>query len=971
MQISRSRVSLIYVALIVGLLALTGASSYLSSLNMEKQTDHVVHDAIPLSSAASDLLTDLINQETGIRGYMITADSKYLDPFEEGKAQLREDLETLRSFEEAYPSLKQIIENEAVPQIDRMQQHYNNQINRIQTGQTADARNRIDTGKQLMDQFRLIHTKLIAEIEKISEDAYAQTRQAGGLTRTIIAISGILALIIGVLSGFIFSRAHRAEAALRKSEETYRFMAESLEAQNEEIIAQQEEQQRTLEKLSSREAELEIITGFQEKLTGMTEMKSFMNHSLPGLLAALKMDCALVVIRNREHSGRFEIVHALGYPDELPPSIESELFGPARRVFDERQPIECIRNASAAERGFHLGITQALDRYYPLFDDEQNVIGFLLLTAYRTMTSSEQQERLSTGLIRQFELAFLAQMISEDRRQKALHLSELNDQLTLEKAYIAEQRDLIENILESTHEGMMLCDANGYVLFANHRMRDYYRLNEKLDHHLIDYLKRIENKTPSFAHACLAMEGLLNGSLDRLSERFTYVPEGEKQPRHAEVYASKVGDKETTGYLGVLFVFRDRTEEEKVDEMKNEFISIVSHELRTPLSSVLGFIEILLHRTLPPERQQKYLETVYKEANRLSTLINDFLDLQRMESGRQVYHFAPVELTSLLQEVIDQWQGKQSHDIVLHAAGREVWVRADVDRLRQVVHNLLSNAIKYSPAKDRVDIRLIDGEATVQLEIQDYGLGIPEEAKAKLFSKFYRVDNSDRRQIGGTGLGLAIVKEIVDAHGGKISFESEMGQGSTFTVELALHDVPSIEGSIVVLEDDDNLAKLIRLALARLGSPSVHLRSAEEGIIALQRARHNPPVLCIVDIHLEGVKTGWDFIAELYRDPKSHRTPVIVSTALDLPADYQEKDIEKYLKKPFSMDKLLRVARELLQDQSRLPAYIFPEQDEKHITSSLTKNGIEVEEVKHAEDTIEVKIKQKPPENAGHSAPDE
>jgi CheY-like chemotaxis protein len=378
--------------------------------------------------------------------------------------------------------------------------------------------------------------------------------------------------------------------------------------------------------------------------------------------------------------------------------------------------------------------------------------------------------------------------------------------------------------------------------------------------------------------------------------------------------------------------------------------------LRTPLASVLGFVEILLNRQLTADKQKKYMETIYREATRLSNLINDFLDLQRMESGKQVYHFSPIEAAAVVREVAEQWQGKQNHYIHVHAEDAELWAKADADRLRQVLHNLLSNAIKYSPEADRVDVRIFRSEGRIVLEIQDYGLGIPLEAKESLFSKFYRVDNTDRRQIGGTGLGLAIVKEIMEAHHGTVSFESAMGEGSTFRIELELYRMQSLEQRIVILEDDDNLAKLMQVALSKLGLPTVQLRSTEEAMLLLDRMERETPLLFIVDILLEGVKTGWDFLAYLYASPYFNRVPVVVSTALDQPADYHEKEVERYLKKPFTMERLLEVVSSLLTHGSK-PVYVFPAQDEAVISSSLQRSGIDFQNITREEDTIIVGIK--------------
>ncbi|MCR8636066.1 ATP-binding protein [Paenibacillus radicis (ex Xue et al. 2023)] len=966
MKITRYNVSLLYVIIIISLLAFVSISSYVASTNMEKELNSVVNEVIPLSGVAGNIFEDMINQETGLRGYIVSGDERYLESYELGKQQLTPDLEIMANYQKTYPGLKSLMEGDMLPQIKRLQDYYISQILLVQNGNIEDARSRITNGKTMMDRFRQLHIKVITEIDTIADSAYKDANQAGRSARVIIAVGGGLALIIGLLSAFIFSRANRAEAALRKSEETYRYMAESLEAQNEEIIAQQEEQEQTLEKLSQREQELETISTYQEKLTGSLEMSLFLESSIPALLDSLKMDAALLVMKStkdddptdtqgEEASDPYTILYSTGYPQQLPRKVKTVLFGPALRVLTEKIPIECRRDLSPLELGIHQSMSHALDQYYPVFDDNNEVIGFLLLTSYLT-TRSEQRGRIAKGLVRQFGLAFLAQLMNEERHRQSIRLEQLNDQLMHEKDFIGNQRDLINNILESTHEGMMFCDSKGTLLFVNHRMSDYISLNQQIDQNWNELNTFINETNPSFMPIYLSIEGLLNGSLDKLTERFVYTDQ-DNQQRHVELYATKVGDKDNQ--VGYLFVFRDRTEEEKVDEMKNEFVSIVSHELRTPLASVLGFIEILLHRQLSPEKQQKYMETIYKEANRLSTLINDFLDLQRMESGKQVYHFAPVDLVSLLEEASYQWRSKQSHQLELHVPENEVWIRADSDRFKQIIHNLLSNAIKYSPQANKVDVRIEQNGEQIKLLITDYGLGIPDEAKDKLFSKFYRVDNSDRRQIGGTGLGLAIVKEIVDAHQGSITFISEMGKGTTFTVELKSHKVPSAEDSIIILEDDDNLAKLIQVGLTRLNVRTVHLRSAEEGIIAINQIRSLGPQLCIVDIHLEGTKTGWDFISELYKHPDYFRTPVIVSTALEPPMNYHEKDFEKFLRKPFSMEKLLEVAEQLINNKANPTAYIFPAQDEEHIKNSLEKNGIHINEITRDQDTIQVELSHK------------
>lgn len=325
MNVTRSNVSLLYVVLIIALLALVSVSSYIASTNMEAELNSVVQEAIPLSALAENILGDVVNQETGVRGFEVTSDEKYLDPYEQGKAQLAKDLELMAVYQKKYPNLKSLMEGDILPQIQKLQEHYNSQVELVRAGKLDEARARLINGKMLMDRFRQLHLKIRTDIDTIGTDAYNDAEKAGHIARIIIATGGAVAVVIGAFSAFIFNRANRAEAALRRSEETYRYMAESLEAQNEEIIAQQEEQEQTLEKLSQREQELETISSYQEKLSGSLNMNQFLESSIPALLSSLQMDAALLVMKSQARgvealSGQqtaYDILFAIGYPSKL------------------------------------------------------------------------------------------------------------------------------------------------------------------------------------------------------------------------------------------------------------------------------------------------------------------------------------------------------------------------------------------------------------------------------------------------------------------------------------------------------------------------------------------------------------------------------------------------------------------------------------------------------------------------------
>jgi PAS domain S-box-containing protein len=239
-----------------------------------------------------------------------------------------------------------------------------------------------------------------------------------------------------------------------------------------------------------------------------------------------------------------------------------------------------------------------------------------------------------------------------------------------------------------------------------------------------------------------------------------------------------------THFVGIV---SDITQQKEAERVKNELVATVSHELRTPLTSLRGFAELMLERDYPPEKQKKFLGIINKEATRLTNLINDFLDIQRIESGRQIYHFDKLAVVPLLEETAALFRGSNTaHEFRVSAEEACFNVWADPDRLRQVLFNLVSNAVKFSPAGGVVELRVRRDGIYAICSVADHGVGIPPEALPKLFTKFYRVDNTDTRKIGGTGLGLALVKEIVEAHKGRIWVESERGRGSIFSFAVPL-----------------------------------------------------------------------------------------------------------------------------------------------------------------------------------------
>ncbi|MCZ8080027.1 MAG: HAMP domain-containing sensor histidine kinase [Rhodobacteraceae bacterium] len=243
--------------------------------------------------------------------------------------------------------------------------------------------------------------------------------------------------------------------------------------------------------------------------------------------------------------------------------------------------------------------------------------------------------------------------------------------------------------------------------------------------------------------------------------------------------------------LDELRLERDRVQ--AAYEVKSQFVSVVSHELRTPLTSINGALGLLRTGAYDndPAKARNILEIAHKNSIRLSALINDLLDLQKIESGQMSYNFDEIDLASIVEECIGSMETfAQTYGITFDFTPPEemVIVHADRDRLHQVLDNLMSNAVKFSRRGETVILRILTKADRILVEVEDHGVGIPPDSREKVFGRFTQVDSSDRRSHGGTGLGLNIAQEIMAAHGGTVTYTSKLGEGSTFVIDFPMKD---------------------------------------------------------------------------------------------------------------------------------------------------------------------------------------
>ena len=343
---------------------------------------------------------------------------------------------------------------------------------------------------------------------------------------------------------------------------------------------------------------------------------------------------------------------------------------------------------------------------------------------------------------------------------------------------------------------------------------------------------------------------------------------------------------------GLVWVLRDVTELAQIDEMKSEFISIVSHELRTPLTAIKGFTDLILEGEVGEvsEQQRDFLEIVQSNSDRLVALINDMLDISRIESGRislNPEHLdipaAVADAIAALRPLIEDKELRVQTELVEEPAQ----IVADRARLQQILTNLISNACKYTPAGGWVTVRSEALEGQIALSVSDTGIGIPPEALPHIFSKFYRVDQPQTREVGGTGLGLAITKSLVEMHGGKIAVASRAGVGTTVRFTLPASG-PSESGAGSAPFDGDARTGLVLLvsgdaaerdaweaAIRAVQADVVVARGTSAAAAVGEAELHRPSVIVARCGSGEGLLNFDELLEELHADADLRRTPIV------------------------------------------------------------------------------------------------
>ncbi|CAM3773460.1 ATP-binding protein [Alkalicoccus chagannorensis] len=685
---------------------------------------------------------------------------------------------------------------------------------------------------------------------------------------------------------------------------TMRENEEELQAQNEELQAQQEMLEDALDQTEKEKNKIDRYSQLNQTMSTKLDKEAFLTSIFRYVNELYPNDRSILYLLEEND------YRAMGLTKQgIAQWKEADKSSWITRLKEEAH-IHVTREATPEEKGIADGAVQAHDYYTAVKDANGTIFALFACTRFGYPYTEEDMEEIES-LMSHIALGLERSVVYEE---------------------ITRARKLSQDILDNVNEAIQFVDDDGAMLQNNDAMEElltYENTAEAVpaEEWMGEMLHRAEEEQAleAFYRAMLEQE-----TKETLSQQF----ELKDGSRVITVYGTAVYNDDER--VGTVFVYRDMTREHELDKMKSELVSTVSHELRTPLSSVLGFTELLLTKELKPERQKRYLSTIHKEAKRLTNLINDFLDLQRMEAGSQPYQMEDLSMDAVAMDVIYQFKNEQKHRLSFVDQSYAAKVEGDRERLYQVLTNLVSNAVKFSPEGGEVTIHFSNSGSDLLVAVEDEGLGIPPEAKDSLFNKFQRIDNSDRRNIGGTGLGLAICREIVERHGGRIWVESETGQGSTFFFRLPLkhqqqaRTVTTPEGypkgaSVVIVEDDTSLALLLSEELRSHGFRVIHHLNPEHAYRDIVRT---VPAAVVVDLMLGEATDGWDLIQRLKEEQTTNDIPIIISSALDRSDEKVQKyGIEQYLTKPYPPQDLSAALLKSIQESrgTEKGAILFPD----------------------------------------------
>jgi two-component system phosphate regulon sensor histidine kinase PhoR len=375
---------------------------------------------------------------------------------------------------------------------------------------------------------------------------------------------------------------------------------------------------------------------------------------------------------------------------------------------------------------------------------------------------------------------------------------------------LVEEKEKLAHTIESLYAGLILIGSKGKLMQMNARARLIFGVRDNpVGKHYRDVIQHeaaLAAIERMLALGTRGENGLSDLDGNQIAEEISVIEPETGEERIYQMHAAQVRDEQQT-YIGTAIIFNDVTELRNLERMKTEFVAIAAHELRTPMTPIKGFISMLAQDnedSFTFEERQEYYGIIEQNVDRLSRLINDLLNVTRIERGVALQLFwEKVDLTELAESVFEVQRGMtntEKHVLIVDSVPDHVYATVGKDQIEQVLQNLVSNAIKYSPNGGEVRIIIRDEPETntVLVGVKDQGTGIPESARTRLFRPYIRIHNPQTASIKGTGIGLFLAKNLIEAHHGQIWVESEVGKGSTFWFRIPKEPTDMSSGPVTV-----------------------------------------------------------------------------------------------------------------------------------------------------------------------------
>ena len=794
-----------------------------------------------------EIAADLDDAETGQRGYLLTGQGAYLEPYRRATGDLNQVVD----------HLKWLTSDNANQQkrIQALQVLVEKKLAKLQTtidvyqkaGPTAAHEVVIEgSGKRLMDQIRALIAEMTAEEKELLDVRRKQAnRSMGNTSRTIVGGTALSILMLIPCFWLLLRELSESERAQRALEKSDKWLSTTLASIGDAVIA------------TDMHGNVNFLNAVAQALTGWTLEEA----------RGMSMDVV------------FDIVNA---------ESRRQVENPVKKVFREGKVVGLADHTILISKdGTEFDIE---DSAAPIITEAGESFGVVLV--FRDITEKKSADQ-------------------EMKRQK----------------------DLLQLILGSMGDGVAVADAKGKFVLFNTSAEQLLGVGatdtdpqQWPEHYGLFYP---DQKTPFPANEVPLTRAIRGESVDSVEIFVRHA----KRPAGVPICVTGRPLRDLDGTLsGGVVVFHDMTPQkvseealllakeqaERTSKFKDQFLSTMSHELRTPLNAVLGFSDLLADPRYGAlnDRQQRYVGHIHSGGEHLLKLINDILDLSKIEAGKMELTREDVNVSDSFAEVISSLYplaAKKSH-VLLQQAESEWHVRADSMRFKQVLVNLVGNAIKFSPDKGRIELAARKVGDQIRIEVRDEGPGIPAEEQRRLFEAFYRLSQSGAA-VEGTGLGLAITSKLVEMHGSKLEIESESGRGSCFYFLLPFVEVPvrprprpvasKSRGDrtprIMVVEDNVATGQLIQSQLASAGYETIGCDKPEQ---AQDLAVELQPDAITLDLLMKPVH-GLEVLLRLKNDPRTFKIPVIVVTIADQPGMGGAIGADEYLVKPVDKQTLL------------------------------------------------------------------